>query len=167
MLTLFLQFQLVCSGCPSSPNTPGDAPWICDHCYYKHPDPVDDPFYQSTVKNLMYFCATVLIFVSAMSLSYHNLNLIFLKSHTLSAYGFRCAHTRPRSGRTLSNFSNKWNCLLTPGCRYTTKLSTPRNKIKPVALFTENQAMRRSTSPVTPLRARRLHCRRTPGSLGT
>ncbi|KAF9485870.1 hypothetical protein BDN70DRAFT_909968 [Pholiota conissans] len=64
--TLFYQtygnFQLVCSGCPSSPKTPGDAPWICDHCYYKHPDPVDDPFYQSTVKSLMYFCAAILLF---------------------------------------------------------------------------------------------------------
>ncbi|KAJ3503728.1 hypothetical protein NLJ89_g8307 [Agrocybe chaxingu] len=64
--TLFYQiygnFQLVCSGCPSSPGRPGDAPWICDHCYYKHPDPVDDPFYQSTVKSLMYFCAAVLLF---------------------------------------------------------------------------------------------------------
>ncbi|KAF8158253.1 hypothetical protein B0H34DRAFT_656500 [Crassisporium funariophilum] len=64
--TLFYQtygnFQLVCSGCPSSPGRPGNAPWICDHCYYKHPDPVDDPFYQSTVKSLMYFCAAVLLF---------------------------------------------------------------------------------------------------------
>ena len=38
-------------------------PWICDHCYYKHPDPVDDPFYQSTVKSLMYFCAVILLLV--------------------------------------------------------------------------------------------------------
>ncbi|KAJ8474154.1 hypothetical protein ONZ45_g16052 [Pleurotus djamor] len=27
-----------------------------------HPDPVEDPFYQSTVKSLMYFCATILLF---------------------------------------------------------------------------------------------------------
>ncbi|EAU85949.2 hypothetical protein CC1G_02972 [Coprinopsis cinerea okayama7 len=63
--TLFYQiygnFQLVCSGCPSTPTNPGNAPWICDHCYYKHPDPVDDPFYQSTVKNLMFFCTGVLL----------------------------------------------------------------------------------------------------------
>ncbi|KAF5382717.1 hypothetical protein D9615_002835 [Tricholomella constricta] len=64
--TLFYQtygnFQLVCTGCPSTPGGPGDASWICDHCYYKHPDPATDPFYQSTVKSFMYFCATVLIF---------------------------------------------------------------------------------------------------------
>ncbi|KAF9454819.1 hypothetical protein P691DRAFT_794633 [Macrolepiota fuliginosa MF-IS2] len=64
--TLFYQiygnFQLVCTGCPSTPESPGNAPWICDHCYYKHPDPVDDPFYQSTVKSLMYFCAVILLF---------------------------------------------------------------------------------------------------------
>ncbi|KAJ6512030.1 hypothetical protein C8R47DRAFT_1190875 [Mycena vitilis] len=64
--TLFYQtygnFQLICTGCPSGPNTGGDQPWICDSCYYKHPDPVDDPFYQSTVKSLMYFCAAILVF---------------------------------------------------------------------------------------------------------
>jgi Ca2+:H+ antiporter len=59
----FLQFQLVCSGCPSLPGQPGDVPWICDHCYYKHPDPVDDPFYQSTVKSFMYYCAAILLLV--------------------------------------------------------------------------------------------------------
>ncbi|KAG6831651.1 hypothetical protein H0H87_004601 [Tephrocybe sp. NHM501043] len=64
--TLFYQtygnFQLVCSGCPTGPRGPKDAPWVCDHCYYQHPDPATDPFYQSTVKSLMYFCAVVLIF---------------------------------------------------------------------------------------------------------
>ncbi|KAF7297742.1 hypothetical protein MKEN_01397800 [Mycena kentingensis (nom. inval.)] len=63
--TLFYQtygnFQLICTGCPSGPRT-GDMPWICDSCYYKHPDPVNDPFYQSTVKTLMYFCAAILLF---------------------------------------------------------------------------------------------------------
>ncbi|KAL0960822.1 hypothetical protein HGRIS_005841 [Hohenbuehelia grisea] len=65
--TLFYQtygnFQLVCTGCPgSSGGGPGEAPWTCDHCYYQHPDPVDDPFYQSTVKTLMYFCTAILLF---------------------------------------------------------------------------------------------------------
>ncbi|KAF8635987.1 hypothetical protein AX15_000150 [Amanita polypyramis BW_CC] len=63
--TLFYQtygnFQLVCTGCPSN-TIPKDAPWVCKHCYYKHPDPVGDPFYQSTVKDLMYLCAIILIF---------------------------------------------------------------------------------------------------------
>ncbi|KDQ62211.1 hypothetical protein JAAARDRAFT_65999 [Jaapia argillacea MUCL 33604] len=63
--TLFYQtygnFQLICSGCPDSPS-PSDAPWKCHHCYYEYPDPVKDPFYQSTVKTLMYFCAAVLLF---------------------------------------------------------------------------------------------------------
>ncbi|KAG9079912.1 hypothetical protein FRC06_007328, partial [Ceratobasidium sp. 370] len=66
--TLFYQtygnFQLVCDGCPT--RLPGDdspdAPWICHHCRYEHPDPVNDPFYQSTVKSLMYFCAAILLF---------------------------------------------------------------------------------------------------------
>ncbi|KIJ59460.1 hypothetical protein HYDPIDRAFT_100665 [Hydnomerulius pinastri MD-312] len=64
--TLFYQvygnFQLVCSGCPDGSH-PSTAPnWKCDHCYYQHPDPVQDPFYQSTVKSLMYFCAVILLF---------------------------------------------------------------------------------------------------------
>ncbi|KAH9942901.1 hypothetical protein B0H21DRAFT_508526 [Amylocystis lapponica] len=62
--TLFYQtygsFQLVCEGCPASPTGPG-VPWKCQHCYYRHPDPVDDPFYQSKVKYLMYLCAVVLL----------------------------------------------------------------------------------------------------------
>jgi Ca2+:H+ antiporter len=58
------QFQLVCSGCPDPQYESLRAPWKCDHCYYEHPDPVDDPFYQSTVKDLMFFCAAILLFVS-------------------------------------------------------------------------------------------------------
>ncbi|KAI0250800.1 hypothetical protein BJV78DRAFT_1127473 [Lactifluus subvellereus] len=63
--TLFYQtygnFQLVCEGCPDQ-TPPGGASWTCRHCSYQHPDPVHDPFYQSTVKELMYFCAAVLLF---------------------------------------------------------------------------------------------------------
>ncbi|KAI0304407.1 hypothetical protein B0F90DRAFT_1249069 [Multifurca ochricompacta] len=63
--TLFYQtygnFQLVCKGCPDQ--TPsGGASWECRHCTYQHPDPVNDPFYQATVKTLMYFCAAILLF---------------------------------------------------------------------------------------------------------
>ncbi|KAH7885106.1 hypothetical protein F5I97DRAFT_1810195 [Phlebopus sp. FC_14] len=63
--TLFYQvygnFQLICSGCPESADGKGPN-WKCDHCYYQHPDPVEDPFYQSTIKSLMYFCAVILLF---------------------------------------------------------------------------------------------------------
>ncbi|KAI0078211.1 hypothetical protein K474DRAFT_948733 [Panus rudis PR-1116 ss-1] len=63
--TLFYQtygsFQLICDGCPDDVAL-ADRPWVCQHCYYEHPDPVDDPFYQSTVKSLMYFCAVILVF---------------------------------------------------------------------------------------------------------
>ncbi|KAI0720559.1 hypothetical protein C8T65DRAFT_715946 [Cerioporus squamosus] len=64
--TLFYQtygsFELICDGCPSLDESSLTKPWVCQHCYYKHPDPVDDPFYQSTVKSLMYFCAVILVF---------------------------------------------------------------------------------------------------------
>lgn len=39
------------------------SPWTCNHCYYAHPDPVEDPFYQATVKEFVYFCAGILLFV--------------------------------------------------------------------------------------------------------
>ncbi|KIY45561.1 hypothetical protein FISHEDRAFT_6507, partial [Fistulina hepatica ATCC 64428] len=64
--TLFYQvygnFQLICTGCPTKPIGSKDAPWVCDRCYYQHPDPVKDPFYQSTVKTFMYLCAAILLF---------------------------------------------------------------------------------------------------------
>ncbi|CAE6401515.1 unnamed protein product [Rhizoctonia solani] len=66
--TLFYQtygnFQLVCDGCPTTlpgEQLPADAPWACHHCRYEHPDPTSDPFYQETVKSLMYFCAAILL----------------------------------------------------------------------------------------------------------
>ncbi|KAH9854771.1 hypothetical protein C2E23DRAFT_913144 [Lenzites betulinus] len=50
--TLFYQtygsFELICDGCPGDYTTL-TRPWVCHHCYYKHPDP------------LMYFCAVVLL----------------------------------------------------------------------------------------------------------
>jgi Ca2+:H+ antiporter len=63
---LSLQFQLVCDGCPDH-TPPGGASWTCRHCTYQHPDPVHDPFYQTTVKSLMYFCAAILLFVGSSS----------------------------------------------------------------------------------------------------
>ncbi|OWZ55023.1 calcium/proton exchanger [Cryptococcus neoformans c45] len=76
--TMFYQtygsFELHCQDCPSGhPNMtitlpeggmslqPGDM-WMCDHCYYEHPDPERDPFYQENVKTLMYACAAILLF---------------------------------------------------------------------------------------------------------
>lgn len=41
----------------------GKGSWECQQCYYAHPEPLYDPFYHSTVKSLVSFCATVLIFV--------------------------------------------------------------------------------------------------------
>ncbi|KAL7423680.1 hypothetical protein Q5752_001262 [Cryptotrichosporon argae] len=67
--TMFYQtygtFELHCEGCPE-PRTLGplnarDA-WMCDHCYYEHPDPANDLFYQEKVKTLMYACAGILLF---------------------------------------------------------------------------------------------------------
>nr|XP_018264944.1 calcium/proton exchanger [Kwoniella dejecticola CBS 10117]OBR87102.1 calcium/proton exchanger [Kwoniella dejecticola CBS 10117] len=81
--TMFYQtygsFELHCEGCPtpaqhnisilpdSSLQMTGGAKgsnnmWMCDHCYYEHPDPQNDPFYQDQVETLMYGCAAILLF---------------------------------------------------------------------------------------------------------
>ncbi|KAL7417145.1 hypothetical protein BDY24DRAFT_426472 [Mrakia frigida] len=70
--TLFYQaygsFELSCTGCPDAPvgfpsrEPVGRQPWMCQSCRYSHPDPAKDPFYQDSVKHLMYFCAGVLLF---------------------------------------------------------------------------------------------------------
>ncbi|KAG8886630.1 hypothetical protein FRB97_000050 [Tulasnella sp. 331] len=61
--TLFYQvygnFKLICNGCGLGDS---ETEWDCQQCYYEHPDPVTDPFYQNTVKQLMYFCAWILVF---------------------------------------------------------------------------------------------------------
>ncbi|KZT40608.1 hypothetical protein SISSUDRAFT_1018596 [Sistotremastrum suecicum HHB10207 ss-3] len=71
--TLFYQiygtFQLVCDGCPTGfpndvfqPNSTANSPWVCKHCYYEHPNILEDPFFQNTVEKFMYMCAVVLVF---------------------------------------------------------------------------------------------------------
>lgn len=97
------QFQLVCTGCPSTPKTPKNAPWICDHCYYKHPDPVDDPFYQSTVKSLMYFCAAILLFVRILFSLTSGSFLTLTFSHIWSDCGSPSVLMQPKSGKTPNN----------------------------------------------------------------
>lgn len=82
MLT-FTKFRLICTGCPSGP---GRGPYICEHCYYVHPDPSTDPFYQSTVKSLMYLCAAILLFVSASNLHDSLFDQSFVQSYLIGLW---------------------------------------------------------------------------------
>lgn len=78
------QFTLVCKGCPTIANT---RPWHCKKCFYKHLDPAIDPFYQETVKDLMYLCASVLILVGTSCCSWfthHNVVLPSFRSFAQS-----------------------------------------------------------------------------------
>ncbi|KAA1113405.1 hypothetical protein PGT21_030757 [Puccinia graminis f. sp. tritici] len=67
--TLFYEiygtFQLTCSGCPDDLDHPGlisqDKVWKCKSCRYEHLSPVNDSFYQSSVKGLSYYCAGLLV----------------------------------------------------------------------------------------------------------
>lgn len=54
-------------------NQPGeigsDALWKCKACRYEHISPVDDEFYQTSVKGLSYYCAILLVLVRSFFLS--------------------------------------------------------------------------------------------------
>lgn len=56
---IYGHFELTCEDCP--PGTEMGESWKCGRCHYEDVDPIDDPFYQSNVKPLMYFCAIVLL----------------------------------------------------------------------------------------------------------
>lgn len=62
--TLFYQiygkFELECSGCPSDVKTAADS-WKCDQCSFERMSPLEDPFFHSNVKGLIYTCAAILL----------------------------------------------------------------------------------------------------------
>lgn len=66
--TLFYEiygtFQLKCVSCPKDSSAPNSDQLTCRRCMYEHVDPMDDEFYQSTVKGLSYYCAVILVLVS-------------------------------------------------------------------------------------------------------
>lgn len=129
------QFTLRCEGCPGVPGgrIVGTAPqgftnstmllfsdlskekptadnqWQCDRCYYEHPDPATDPFYQDQVKGLMYFCAVILVVVSCLvpsrliAKSSDQMDNWVVYSRTLSVSGSHSGPTHRKSGRTPSN----------------------------------------------------------------
>jgi hypothetical protein len=102
-----LQFQLVCEGCRDR-TSPGGS-WGCQHCSYEHPDPANDPFYQSTVKTLMYLCAGVLLFVGpSIHRDTYQCTIHPLYSLISLVFGSRSAHTPRRYGKTLNSY-----CTLT------------------------------------------------------
>ncbi|KWU46403.1 hypothetical protein RHOSPDRAFT_15333 [Rhodotorula sp. JG-1b] len=61
--TLFYEiygsFQLTCTGCTLPTRKHPDE--NCRTCYYEHVSPADDPFYQTTVVQLSYYCAVLLV----------------------------------------------------------------------------------------------------------
>lgn len=95
------KFELHCDGCPDGPGIPGpqDA-WQCTSCYYEHPDPASDSFYQDQVKTLMYACAGILLFVSQRR---QTVRVPLIPSLISSDCGSRCGPTRRRYGRILSS----------------------------------------------------------------
>ncbi|KAL8276252.1 hypothetical protein RQP46_011326 [Phenoliferia psychrophenolica] len=60
--TLFYEiygsFQLTCTGCDPDPSGTTTS---CRTCYYEHVDPVDDPFYKTSVRLLSFWCAGILV----------------------------------------------------------------------------------------------------------
>ncbi|KDN52055.1 hypothetical protein K437DRAFT_254605 [Tilletiaria anomala UBC 951] len=68
--TLFYQiygtFQLTCEGCPQD-RAAGET-WTCRRCFYEHVPPATDPFFQSSVKGLIYTCTVILVLSYAIGL---------------------------------------------------------------------------------------------------
>ncbi|WFD06534.1 hypothetical protein MVES1_001884 [Malassezia vespertilionis] len=62
--TIFYQiygtFELTCSGCPDQVQASEDS-WKCTRCSYEHIPTVLDSFFQTSVKNLTYTCAVILM----------------------------------------------------------------------------------------------------------
>lgn len=62
--TMFYQiygkFELVCTGCPDDASNAEDR-FRCDKCSYEHISPLDDSFFQTNVKGLIYSCAAILL----------------------------------------------------------------------------------------------------------
>ncbi|KAG0244017.1 hypothetical protein BGX31_009973 [Mortierella sp. GBA43] len=52
------QFELRCTPCPESELLNPNA--SCQRCYHQQPNPTNDPFFQRSVKPLMYFCCIIL-----------------------------------------------------------------------------------------------------------
>src|SRR5271155_3870254 len=80
----------------------------------KHPDPVDDPFYQSTVKSMIYFCAAILLLVKLFSFAFLRRSYFFplLFSHISLVSGSRYVPMQVRYGRILNNSFIRWSCQL-------------------------------------------------------
>jgi len=148
-----LQFQLVCEGCPD--HTKFGGRWKCQHCSYQHPDPANDPFYQSTVKTLMYFCAGVLLFVrpSAHHDTFHG-TIDSPDSPILSAFGSRSVPTRRKYGRILNSCYTHRSRV---ACHYTI-----RSSHRPIS-FPVCQSQDHETQP--PLGLSRVSPAQTPSAL--
>jgi hypothetical protein len=87
---------MVCEKCPDSHADPAH----CQRCYYQHPEPVNDPFYQGTVKSLMYFCASILVLVSCLFHATHKSPSNTCASHISSASGSPFEPTPRTSGKS-------------------------------------------------------------------
>ncbi|KOS15168.1 membrane transporter [Malassezia pachydermatis] len=57
---IYGKFEMACSGCPNDVNSAADS-WKCDQCSFQRMSPLDDPFFQTNVKGLVYACAVVLL----------------------------------------------------------------------------------------------------------
>lgn len=112
--TLFYQiygtFQLTCTACPDTDTT---EKFTCRRCFYEHVDPVDDEFYKTRVQALSFYCAALLVLVSAfVALAENILHTDFGTSHISSASGTRYGHTRPRFGKISKHSHRLYHNLL-------------------------------------------------------
>jgi len=106
--TLFQKFygsyNLVCEECPdnlgsSNNSTLNDATTImthCRNCHLKQPDPLDDPFYHSHTKYLVWICAVALVLTYGVGL------LFTLRTHVKQIYAKTKKNNQKRRSRSRS-----------------------------------------------------------------
>jgi len=106
--TLFQKFygsyNLICEECPdnlgsSNNSTLNDASTImthCRNCHFKQPDPLDDPFFHSHTKYLVWICAVALVLTYAVGL------LFTLRTHVKQIYAKTKKNNQKRRSRSRS-----------------------------------------------------------------
>ncbi|KAF9585502.1 hypothetical protein BGW38_002088 [Lunasporangiospora selenospora] len=55
---IYGRFELHCTPCPENVMRPGET--SCERCYYQQPNPLEDEFFQKSVRPLMYLCCIIL-----------------------------------------------------------------------------------------------------------
>jgi Ca2+:H+ antiporter len=111
--TLFQKFygsyNLKCDSCPDNLSTsfnstltdPSTIMSECRNCHLKQPDPLDDPFYHTHTKYLVWICAVALVFTYGVGL------LFTLRTHVKQIYAKTKKNNQRRKSRSRTRRSSR------------------------------------------------------------